>query len=325
MTALRIAVTGSTGFIGHHACLQFARLGWNVRAVLRPETLKPIPAESEAVTSRLVQSELTQAFTDCDVVLHLAGRTRAPSLEEFLVANARVTQQVSLAARDANARLIHVSSQAAAGTGTKEKPRIETALPSPVSDYGRSKLAGEEAVRGVEGLRYTILRPCAIYGPVDRDFSLLFFCAQRGLFPLLGHSDAAFCFLYIEDLIQAIERVIRHPEVDREVFFVGPEVAHTAEELMRTLAAVWDKPYRPLRLPSSLLWLAAAVSAPAARLGLDPILTRSRYQEITSEGFVCSSEKLRLATGFEARVSLEEGLRRTSAWYTTHRAALETT
>ena len=325
MTALRIAVTGSTGFIGHHACLQFAKLGWKVRAVLRPQTIKPIPAETEAVTSRLVHDELIHAFTDCDVVLHLAGRTRAPSLAEFLAANAAVTEQVALAARDADARLIHISSQAAAGTGTKEKPRDEAAVPSPVSDYGRSKLAGEEAVQGVDGLCYSILRPCAIYGPADRDFLPLFFCAQRGLFPLLGHSDAAFCFLYIEDLIQAIEGIVRHPEIDREVFFVASDSAHTAEELMQTLAAVYGKPYRPLRLPSFLLWIAAAISTSAARLGLDPILTRSRYQEITSEGFVCSSEKLRIATGFEARVSLEEGLRRTSAWYSRRRAALETT
>ncbi|MEJ2085779.1 MAG: hypothetical protein P8Y44_08885, partial [Acidobacteriota bacterium] len=158
-----------------------------------------------------------------------------------------------------------------------------------------------------------------------RDFSSLFACAHRGLFPLLGDSNAAFCFLFIEDLIRAIERVVRHPECNREVFFVAPERAHTVEEFMQALAVACGKPFRPFRLPQSLLWLAAAISTPAARLGSDPILTRSKYREITSEGFVCSAEKLRRATGFSAEVSLQDGLRITNAWYSRRRAALEST
>ena len=82
------------------------------------------------------------------------------------------------------------------------------------------------------------------------------------------------------------------------------------------LAESLGKKFRPIRLPSSLLWLTMNLSIPASWLGLSPLMTPSRYRELTSEGFVCKSERLKLLTGFEARVGLEEGLRKTIDWYT---------
>lgn len=316
MKTPKVAVTGSTGFIGRNLCLHLQQAGWSVRSVLRPQTAVSPPAETEAKIARFELCDLRQAFEGCDLVIHLAGRTRAPSLSLYLEANAAATDQVAQAARETGSRLIFVSSQAAAGPGTRDDPRVEEDPPAPISDYGRSKLAGEIAIEQVDGLDHSILRPCAIYGPGDRDFSLLFSLARRGVLLHLGRPDSAFSLLYIDDLVQAIGAVADHrPSSPSNVFFVAGERAHSVAEFMRTLASVCGVPYRPIRVPSLLLWLTSLAATPAARMGLNPLLTRSRYRELTAPGFVCSAEKLRRSTGFRARISLDEGVRRTHAWY----------
>jgi len=273
----------------------------------------------------LQQDELTEAFSGCDLVIHLAGKARAAHLKDYLPANAAAAAQVALAARASGARLVHVSSQAAAGTGTRQKPRTETDTPDPISDYGRSKLEGERAIRKIDGLAYTILRPSAVYGPGDRDFLSLFRCARHGFFPLLGKPDSAFSFLYISDLVRAIEIVGCHPQTLSEVFFVAHDEPHTAADFLCELARTCDKTYRPTRVPRSILWLVMVLGLPAARVGLNPLLTPSKYRELLSEGFVCSPRKLQQATDFTAQVTLNDGLGRTHAWYTRDRNALEAT
>ena len=316
MKASRVAVTGSTGFIGRKLCPQLLQAGWTVRSVLRPETALSPPAEAEVRIASFKRSALREAFEGCSLVIHLAGRTRAPSLAQYLEANAVATEQVALAAREVGARLIYISSLAAAGPGTPEDPRVEDDRPAPISDYGRSKLAGESAVERAEGLDYVILRPCAIYGPGDRDFSLLFALARRGILPHIGRSDAAFSLLYIDDLVRSIGLVASHDPTDSaRLFFVADERPHSVADFLESLASACGVPYRPIRVPSFLLRLAALAATPAARLGLDPLLTQSKYRELTAPGFVCSAARLRRSTGFQARISLDEGVRRTHAWY----------
>ena len=313
---MKVAVTGSTGFIGSNLCPYLLKSDWQVRAILRPTSSRQAPIDCETVVSRLVRDELAEALAGCDIVVHLAGRTRASSLGQYLRANAEAAEHVALAARDTGTRLIYISSQAAAGTGTIENPRSEEAPPKPISDYGRSKLAGEKAVQEVEGLEYSILRPCAVYGPGDKDFLPLFRWAQRGVFPIVGQPDTAFSFLYVGDLVRAIETVMRHPGTNSKVFFVSEKVPHSTEGFLRLLAEACDRSFRPVRIPTSFLWLAMTLGIPASRFGLSPLLTPSRYRELTSEGFVCNSERLTQSTGFKARVELAEGLGNTIAWYT---------
>jgi dTDP-4-dehydrorhamnose reductase len=66
--------------------------------------------------------------------------------------------------RDRDVPLLHVSTDYVFGSDeTRRTPYVETDLPGPVSAYGRSKLAGEEAVRSVCP-RSWIVRTCGLYG-----------------------------------------------------------------------------------------------------------------------------------------------------------------
>ena len=316
MPELRAAVTGSTGFIGRHLCAHLSRSGWRVRAILRPTSSTPAPERTEQVVSCLESAALAEHFADCDVVFHLAGLTRAQTFKGFEVANIVAPREVARATKNAGARLVHVSSLAAGGTGTRSRPRTESDLAAPISAYGRSKLEGERAVRSIDHLDWTVVRPPAVYGPGDRDFLTLVQMARRGLFPQIGRPDAAFSFIYVDDLVRALGVVARSAKSIDEIYYVDDEKPRSSSEILNLLAEIFDRAYRPIRVPNSLLWLFMALGMPAALFGANPLLSPSRYLEITSKGFVCSSTKLRDTTGFKAQIGLEEGLRRTCDWCT---------
>jgi len=55
--------------------------------------------------------------------------------------------------------------------GTKTTPYLETDLPNPLGAYGRSKLAGDDAIRAVAGV-HLIFRLCWVYGARGQNFML---------------------------------------------------------------------------------------------------------------------------------------------------------
>ncbi|RPI08701.1 MAG: NAD-dependent epimerase/dehydratase family protein, partial [Zetaproteobacteria bacterium] len=111
----RVVVTGATGFIGRHVSRHLVASGADVRAVLRPESTQTAPAGVATVRAPLEPSALDAAFGGADVVVHLAGVTSAVRPQTYTDVNVQGARAVATAARRAGARLIHISSLAAAG------------------------------------------------------------------------------------------------------------------------------------------------------------------------------------------------------------------
>ena len=105
---------------------------------------------------------LQRAMAGITHVIHCAGATRASRIAGFYEANQAGTRNVVNAVNGQQGqiqRLVHISSLAAAGPAQPEKPAREQDPPRPVSEYGKSKLAGELEVRNHCRAEYVILRP----------------------------------------------------------------------------------------------------------------------------------------------------------------------
>ena len=309
------AVTGATGFIGRHLVERLAADGWRVRVVQRPESEGVAPAGAEAVRAPLTAGALEPAFGGAGVVIHLAGRTAAPNAEAYLDANARATGEVARACREAGARLVYVSSQAAAGPAPASRPLTEADEPRPCSPYGISKLAGERAVRETPGLEWTIVRPVAVYGPGDRGFLPLFRLARAGWAVIPGNPDACYTLVHVRDLVRQLAAASVRPEAAGEVFFLGHPALHTARSLATALARAAGRTVRTIVVPAPVLYAAALAGDAGAWLGHPLALDRSRYRELTSGGFACEVGKARRLLGIEAEIGLEEGFAETAEWY----------
>lgn len=308
-------MTGATGFVGWHVAEAFRDDGWHVRAIVRPDSRKPLPAGVEAIRAPLLSAWLGPAVDGTDVVVHCAGAIRAASEAAFSAVNVEGTRAIVDAANAAGVRMVLVSSQAAAGAGTAARPRREDDPPQPVNAYGRSKLAAEEVVRSRARVPWAIVRPCAAYGPRDRGFLPLFRFARRGFFLLPTAPSMAFSLIAVADLARAIVLAVKSERAAGETVFLGHAEPQTTENILQTLAQVFSRTYRPRRVPRPLFRVAAFVGDTAWKWGGQFPVDSSRLAEFSAEGFVCSVERARDVIGFDASTGFAEGIRETAWWY----------
>ena len=309
----KVAITGATGFLGWHLVLAFQRRGLNVRAIVRPGNTKPLPEATEVVESALEPEALAKAVDGCAILVHAAGVSRAPRSSVFESVNVAGTRAAVEAANRTGARLVAVSSQAAVGAGTIQRPAREDDEPNPVTPYGRSKLAAEKVVRSTARAPWTIVRPVSVYGPRDRAFLPLFRMAARGWFFQAVRASTAYTFIYVDDLADGVALASLSDRTTGQALFLGNATPLTAEELLKALADAFGRQFKPWRVRG--LYAAALAGELSWVLGRQPTLDLGRYAELQQDGFVCSVDRARELTGFSARVSLADGIRRTANWY----------
>jgi len=319
---VRILVTGGTGFVGSHLVEALLGRGHAVVCLARDPAkaarLFGERAPKLAAGDILDAEALRRACEGVEAVAHLAGLTAARSRAEFFRVNWEGTRALvdAAAARGEVRRFVHVSSLAAAGPAPRGVPLGDGEGSGPVSHYGASKRAGEEAVRRLAA-EWTILRPPAVYGPRDREFLRLFRAAAWGLAPLFGDGSQELSLVYATDLAEAVVRCVE-AGAPGAVLYPAHEEIVTARELALEIAsaAAPGRAPRLLRVPRSavrpLLWLTGGAARIAGRATL---LSPDKAGELLAEAWTCSPGTLTARTGWRARTGLREGLARTAGWY----------
>lgn len=159
----RILILGSAGQLGRELQQSFAGVGTITAADRRAVDLAD--AGQIRAVIRSVQPEIllnAAAYTAVD---------RAESERELAYAiNAEAPRVLAEEASRLGALLVHYSTDYVFD-GTKAGPWIETDATNPLSVYGASKLAGEQALQSVGG-RYLIFRTSWVYGPHGKNFLL---------------------------------------------------------------------------------------------------------------------------------------------------------
>jgi nucleoside-diphosphate-sugar epimerase len=307
-------MTGVTGFIGWHVARRFLASGWRVRALVRPESRRPVPDGVERIVAALREQEIARACGDADTLVHMAAVVGSRSKTELQSSNVEATQEVVRAAQALGTRLIHMSSLGATGPRVPDDPPSEDSPLHPVNLYGQTKRDSERIVQSAEKLEWTILRPTLVYGPRDRNFLPMFRLARRGIFPILSKAGV-YNLVHVEDVARAVELAALLPAATRETFFIGHPQPVTLRELMAPLAPIFGKTFRPIPVPAIALWLSAQVGSLANRLGVPVSLDRARWNEMRSPAFVCRVDKARERLEFVAAIALPEGLKETAEWY----------
>lgn len=298
-----VCVTGANGFIGRHLCARFSSAGDDVRPIVRADY------ECGAVPERL---------RGAHVVIHAAGATRAPTAEHLRRANVTLTQTTLRAAEGAGVeRFVFISSQAAAGPAAfRDTPVDEETAPAPVDAYGRSKLDAETLVRASH-IEHTIVRPCAVYGPGDRDFLLLFRLARRGIAIHPANRDQWISIAHVADIVDAVLLAARSDAArDRTYFLCGNE-PHQWRELFTLAGDIAGRQLAvDVEIPRALVTVAASLGTVFARVTRRAgLLTTEKVALGRPRFWLCSGARAARELGFSPRVRLQDGFAATYHWY----------
>ncbi|MBX3484064.1 NAD(P)-dependent oxidoreductase [Phenylobacterium sp.] len=298
-----VAVTGATGFLGRQLVKVLSDDGWRVRVLARKDPIDPLWRDAcpEVVVGDLADlSALSRLAKGADVVIHAAGVVKGANRAAFDRVNVEGAHRVALAARDV-AHTVLVSSL------TAREPSL--------SHYSASKRAGEEAMRTVLGPRLSVVRPCAIYGPGDRELLPVFQAADAlPVLPVLSET-ARVAMIHVEDAARRTAAVAAAPCEGRVTALCDDRPGGYAwRELMAQAARACGRTPRFVRAPGAIVRAIGITNDFTALLGGAPMLTSAKARELLHPDWAVSQAEQ--TQGFApARYDLAAGFSMTVAWY----------
>lgn len=304
MTRGVVAVTGATGFLGRHLVRALFAQGWTVRVLSRRDVVDPDWADLEpqmVIGGLADRAALDKLCAGTSVVIHGAGLIKARSRAEFDRTNVEGARNVALSAKEAGARLIHVSSITAREPG--------------LSDYAGSKRGGEDAAREAIGDALTIVRPPAIYGPGDMETLGLFKAAQTA--PLLPVLDprARIAMIHVEDAAAQIADLATSPRPGTFVLSdARPDGYRWGEVMQAASRAVGRTPYL-VRVPGGAIKVLARLSEGVSLAnGKISIFTSGKAREMLHLDWSLSAIEI-LPEAIAPRYGIESGFAQSVQWY----------
>src|SRR5688572_12230763 len=321
---MKVLVTGGTGFTGTALVRRLLADGHSVVVLDNKEGLAANDLKRRgaqvllgSVTDRDV---VARAMQGVDVVHHLAAAFRELNVPErhYYEVNVEGTRNVlTVAARAGVQKVVYCSTCGVHGN-VDDPPADENAPIQPADYYQQTKYEAEPFVRewNRRGLRTTILRPAAIYGPGDPErFFMIFKRVARGTFPMFGDGRTLYHPLYIDNLVDAFVAAMNPEAGNGETYLIADERYVAIEDLVKAVGEAVGVRVDIRHYP--LLPLIAAghfFERICKPFGVTPPIFPRRvdwYRQ--NRAFDISKAKRDL--GYRPSVGLAEGLARTAAWY----------
>ncbi len=288
-------VTGASGFIGTHLCRQLRDAGVEVHGVSRTGTGHASVARwwrADLADARETESMMKQVSPD--LVFHLASQVGGSRALEWVLPTVRnnllSTVNMLVAAAEIGCHRFVVA-------GSMEEP-AESRVPIPSSPYAAAKSASTAYARmfhAVYDLPVVVLRLFMVYGPEQRDHTKLIpyvgLSLHRGETPELASGRRLVDWVYVDDVSDAFVAAAATRGVEGETIDVGTGELVSIRTVVEKLALLIDPSIEPRfgAVPDRSL-------EPSSRADVDKSLSTLEWQ---------------------ARVPLDEGLRRTARWLQT--------
>jgi nucleoside-diphosphate-sugar epimerase len=320
-------VTGATGLLGSHIAEHLRARGERVRALVRPtsDTTFLQQLGVELVVGDLNEpASLRRAVAGADVVYHCAARVgdwgpwRAFQ-REVIDATANL---LDACGATGVGRVLHVSSIIVYG-----HPHLRGACfteDEPLGQnlwmwdyYCQAKVRAEELCRQYRG-ELTIIRPSWIYGPRDRTtLPRVLKALDAGRVAIIGGGDNLLNIVYAGDVAEGAILAANHPEAKGQAYNLSSEGEITQHDFLDLLADELGRPRIRKQVSYQFAYWGGFLSEVIGRmirLRRPPHLTRYAVALIgRSTRF--SIAKAREQLGWQPRVGVREGVRRTLDWY----------
>ena len=227
----QVTVFGGSGFLGRYVVERLADRDVVVRVGVRdPEAAKHLkPLGQVAQVNPFAcdikdEASVRAAVEGADAVINLVGILAERGRQTFKALHVDAAGTIARAAADA-------------GCGAMIQVSAIGASPSGLSEYSRSKAAGEAAVREAFPSA-TVVRPSVIFGPEDGFFNLFGGLARIApALPLYGGGKTRFQPVYVADVADAIVTALFDDTAAGKTYEAGGPRVYTFAELMELLLA----------------------------------------------------------------------------------------
>lgn len=333
---MKILITGASGFIGSFIVEEALRRGFETWAAVRGSSSRQFLTDNRInfIELNLSSEELlTEQLRGLqfDYVVHAAGVTKCLDKQDFHRINTEGTQhlvRVLMALQMRIKRFVYISSLSIMGAIREQQPYTEireSDEAKPNTAYGRSKLEAEQwlcllneklEMRNEELFPFVILRPTGVYGPRERDYFMMAKSIQSHTDFAVGYKQQDITFVYVTDVVQAVFLACEKGVTGRRYFLSDGEVyqSSTFSNLIRKeLGNPW---WIRITAPTWVLRVVTFVGEYVGRLtGKVTALNNDKYNIMRQRNWRCDIEPARKELGYEPKVKLEEGVRRSIKWY----------
>lgn len=350
---MKILVTGASGFIGSFIVEEALRRGMDTWAAIRRSSSKQYLQDERIHFIELNldnQQQLEEQLRGhvFDYVVHAAGVTKCLDKADFYRINTEGTKNLVralIALQMPLQRFVYISSLSVYGAIREQQPYEdirEGDTPQPNTDYGRSKLEAEQwlsltpgpspvgrgettaevtppyggGAGGGASFPFVILRPTGVYGPRERDYFLMAKSIKQHSDFAVGYKPQDITFVYVDDVVQAVFLACERGQTGRKYFLSDGEVYRSttfSDLIRRELGNPWW-----IRITAPI-WVLRVVTFFGDKIGhltgKISALNNDKYHILKQRNWRCDIEPARRELGYEPKVQLEEGVRRTIQWY----------
>jgi len=316
-------LTGASGFVGSHVAEALIGARVKTRLFVRKRTsfinsLEKKGAEIFVGSGPDDLVVLSESLDGTDAVIHCAAAVRAVCQKDFTWANVTFTKNI-VGLLNEHQRLVFISSQAAAGPSNLNPPVDEKQDPAPINGYGKSKLQAETIVRkwgDAHHQNYIILRPSSVFGPREKDFSLLFKSIHNGLCLLPGDGGQQLSIIHVDDLVEAILAAVVAGKRGR-IYFVANDEPCNWIQIADAIKSALNRPgVLTLKLP-------VFIAAPLSRIfdtialftGRPSLLSREKVVEMKQKAWICSNRRIKHDLSWRPCLTMLQGVEATAEWY----------
>lgn len=243
----KILLVGGAGFIGSHLTARLIKLGHDVKIIdplwvfsnideswlriIQNYRLNDLMAGGYLYqdTFEKVGWELMYVWNP-DIVVHLGaipleGLSDKKIEEHQIVDDTKLTYQIASMCRDRDTeRLVYMSSLFAYGNFPNNLPQVSemSNLLNPVTPYGIDKAMGEHIIKTIVP-RWSIVRTTSIYGFGDANMRATSIFMDKALTgkPFWINDTAMLDFIYIDDLVEGIIKVMFEPTAENQDFHIS--------------------------------------------------------------------------------------------------------
>lgn len=321
---MKILVTGGTGFTGSVLVKRLLLLGHQVKiidyqkGIVYEQLLKEgVEIIIGSITDKVLVDKSTEQI---DFVFHIAAAFRELDVkdEHYYNVNVNGTRYVLEAAvKNQVKKVVYCSTQGVHGH-INNPPGDENSPIAPEDYYQQTKYEGEVIVQGFikKGMKATIIRPTAIYGPGDPErFFLIYKRVNKGYFPIFGSGETFYHPVYIDNLIDAFLLCLDLEKGNGQTYLIADEEYFPIKELVNRVGKAMNinvnikfYPIMPLVITGHI------VEKICKPFGIVPPIFPRRvdwYRQVRA----FKIDKAKKELGYNPKVGIDEGLKNTYEWY----------